>query len=361
VKPDDRGVSWLPLYHDMGLVGFLLAPLAGQVTVDLLATQDFARRPLLWLSLLSQNRGTLSYSPSFGYELCLRRRQAEGPALDLSAWRVAGIGGDMIRPGILAGFAEAYARHGFDPKAFLPSYGMAEATLAVSFAPLGRGVATDTISLDRLEREGVAEAGAADRSRPFVRCGAPLPGHEVAIRGEDGDALPERRVGRIHVRGPSLMLGYDGRPEETAEVLSADGWLDTGDLGYRIGEEVVITGRAKDLIIVNGRNIWPQDLEWSVEQSVPGLRTGDVAAFSVDGEAGETVVLMVEARAADPEGREKLKAEVAATLRMRHGIECQVVLTAPGTLPMTSSGKLSRTRARRLYLERAAGPASAAA
>jgi fatty-acyl-CoA synthase len=369
VRPDDRSVSWLPLYHDMGMVGFLLAPLAGQVTVDLLPTQDFARRPRLWLSLLSDNRGTISYSPSFGYELCVRRRPAiaaaaaEGPALDLSAWRVAGIGGDMIRPGVLAGFAEAYAEAGFRAGAFLPSYGMAEATLAISFARLGAGIETDTVSLDRLEREGVAEpapANAAGRIRSFVLCGAPLPGHELEIRGEDARPLPERHVGRIHVRGPSLMQGYDGRPEETAEVLSADGWLDTGDLGYSIGGSVVITGRAKDLIIVNGRNIWPQDLEWSVEQSVPGLRTGDVAAFSVEGEAGETVVLMVEARASDPAGREQLKTEVASTLRMRHGIECQVVLTPPGTLPTTSSGKLSRARARRLYLERPPEMASAA-
>ncbi len=366
-RPDDRAVSWLPLYHDMGLVGFLLAPLAGQVTTDLLPTQEFARRPRQWLSLLAANRGTLSYSPSFGYELCLRRRTPPGgeePALDLSAWRVAGIGGDMIRPAVLAAFAEAFAGNGFRAEAFLPSYGMAEATLAISFARLDTGIETDIVGLDLLEREGravPAPPGATGRVRGFVICGAPLPDHEVEIRGEDASVLPDRHVGRIHVRGPSLMQGYDGRPEETAEVLSADGWLDTGDLGYRIDGRVVITGRAKDLIIINGRNVWPQDLEWSVEQAVAGIRTGDVAAFSVEDEARERVVLMVEARSTEPAERARLEKEVADTVRARHGIECLVVLTRPGMLPTTSSGKLSRSRARRMYLDRAPGLITAAA
>ncbi len=367
VRPDDRAVSWLPLYHDMGLVGFLLAPLAGQVSVDFLPPQEFARRPHLWLRLLSANRGTLSYSPSFGYELCVRRGRAAATAagaLDLSAWRVAGIGGDMIRAPVLARFAETFAPDGFRAGGFVPSYGMAEATLAVSFAPLGAGVRTDTVDLDRLEREGAAAPPAADsrRVRPFVLCGPPLPGTELEIGGPGGDALPERRVGRILVRGPGLMRGYDGRPAETAAVLSPDGWLDTGDLGYRLGNEVVVTGRAKDLIVVNGRNVWPQDLEWSVEQSVPALRSGDVAAFSVEEDETETVVVLVETRVApDPGARAALAAEVAGTLRARHGLEGRVVLVPPGSLPHTSSGKLSRVMARARYLQGDFAPLAAAA
>ena len=155
IRPHDRAVSWLPLYHDMGLVGFLLSPLAGQVSVDLLATQDFARRPRLWLHLLSRNRGTVSYSPSFGYDLCTRRqRTIERDNLDLSSWRVAGIGGDMIRPGVLSEFAKTFRSCGFSERAFLPSYGMAEATLAITFAPVGRGVETETIDIERLEQDG---------------------------------------------------------------------------------------------------------------------------------------------------------------------------------------------------------------
>jgi fatty-acyl-CoA synthase len=368
-RPDDRAVSWLPLYHDMGLVGFLLAPLAAQVSVDLLPSQEFARRPHLWLRLLSANRGTLSYSPSFGYELCVRRGRAAAAAaaagpLDLSAWRAAGIGGDMIRAPVLQRFAEVFAPDGFRAESFVPSYGMAEATLAVSFAPLGAGVRTDTVDLDRLEREGVAAPPTlhSRRVRPFVLCGPPLPGTELEIGGSEGDALGERRVGRILVRGPGLMRGYDGRPAETAAVLSPEGWLDTGDLGYRLGNEVVVTGRAKDLIIVNGRNVWPQDLEWSVEQSVPALRTGDVAAFSVEEDDTETVVLLVETRGApNPRAREALASAVAGTLRARHGLEGRVVLVPPGSLPHTSSGKLSRVLARARYLQGDFAPIAAAA
>ena len=353
LRPDDRAVSWLPLYHDMGLVGFLIGPMAAQLTIDLLATQDFARRPLLWLTLISERRCTVAYSPSFGYDLCVRRaRTAQAMELDLSCWRVAGIGGDMIRPAVLAGFAETFADHGFGASSLLPSYGMAEATLAISFAPVGRGIETDTVHLDRLE-QGIAAApsGPGQRARTVVLCGSPLPGHAVQIRAPDGRALRERRVGRIVVRGPSLMRGYDGRPAETAAVLSADGWLDTGDLGYWLRGALVITGRAKDLIIINGRNIWPQDLEWTIEQSVPEVRTGNVAAFSVEEDGQEVLILAAEARASIERGaRALLVAAIGDTLRAQHGLDGRVVLLAANTLPYTSSGKLSRSATRQRYL-----------
>ncbi|MCR0981102.1 fatty acyl-AMP ligase [Roseomonas populi] len=356
--PEDRAVSWLPLYHDMGLVGFMLAPLAGQVTVDYLSPQEFARRPHLWLRLISQHRATLSYSPSFGYELCTRRGRpdpAREAPLDLSSWRAAGIGGDMIRPQVLARFAETFAPDGFRREAFVPSYGMAEATLAISFAPLDRGLTTDIVDLDRLEREGVARPAVDDaaRLREFALCGPPVPGTELEIRDAAGAALPERRVGHVVVRGPGLMQGYDERPEESAAALSPDGWLSTGDLGYRLDGQVVITGRAKDLIIVNGRNVWPQDLEWAVEQSLATARSGDAAAFSVEEDGVEQVVMLVEARGApDSAARERVTTEVAGLLRARHGVEARVVLVSPGTLPRTSSGKLSRSLARSRYLAR---------
>ena len=359
VRPGDRAVAWLPLYHDMGLVGFLLTPLAAQLSIDLLPTADFARRPLLWLSILSANRGTLSFSPSFGYELCVRRHAGTTIELDLSAWRAAGIGGDMIQTGVLASFSESFAPYGFRAEAFVPSYGMAEATLAISFAKLDRGVATDEIDLRRLELEGVAAPPVAETAqrRTFVLCGAPLPGHELEIRGPAGTALPDRTVGRIAVRGPSIMLGYDGQPEKTAEVLSADGWLDTGDLGYLLDGEVVITGRAKDLILINGRNVWPQDLEWSVEQATPGVRPGDVAAFSVDQGGNEQVIVLSDARGQnDPVSRDRMRADVAGLLRGRHGLESRVVLVPPGSLPQTSSGKLSRAWSRQKYLSGAYDP-----
>ena len=350
VVPEDRAFSWLPLYHDMGLVGFLMSPLAAQMTVDLMPTGAFVRRPLLWLDLMSKNRATISYSPSFGYDLCARRGDGTREGLDLSAWRSAGCGGDMVRPGPLLAFAERYAAAGFSAKAFVPSYGMAEATLALSMAPLNEGLRFDTVDVDRMERDGQVVPGAGDRSRAFVRCGPVLPDHELEVRDEAGKVVPERQVGRIFVRGPSLMREYFGDPETSARVLSADGWLDTGDLGYLADGEIVPTGRAKDLILLNGRNVWPQDLEWTAESEIERLRSGDVAAFSIDQDAGEQLVVLVQARSSDPEVRRALTEDVAAVLRARHGVEAQVELVGAHALPQTSSGKLSRSKARTLFL-----------
>jgi fatty-acyl-CoA synthase len=353
VVDGDRGISWLPFYHDMGLVGFLLTPVTCQMTVDIIPTRDFARRPLLWLDLISRNRCTVSYSPSFGYELCARRAEtASTNGVDLSSWRSAGIGGDMIRPNVLTRFAERFASLGFDAGAFVPSYGMAEATLALSFAPPGHGARHDTVDGAILEtRHQAVPAQSEDaRTRTFVLCGRILPDHEIEVRGESGHPLPDRHVGRIFVRGPSLMTGYFGAPEETARVMSSDGWLDTGDLGYLLDGQIVITGRAKDLIIVNGRNLWPQDLEWTAESEIAALRSGDVAVFSVDSGVDEEVVVLVQCRTLDSTARDALSVEIANIFRSRHGVESTIVLVPPHSLPQTSSGKLSRSRARMMYI-----------
>jgi fatty-acyl-CoA synthase len=348
VRPEDRAVSWLPLYHDMGLIGFLLAPVTSQMTVDLLPTAAFVRRPLLWLDLMERNGATVSYSPTFGYDLCVRRADSAPSIPDLSRWRVAGVGGDMVRPGPLNAFADRFAAAGFRREAFTPSYGMAEATLALTFAPLDRGLAEDTVDVDLMEREAEAAAPrAGGRKRTFVRCGPILPGHELEVRDEAGRPLPERRVGKIFVRGPSLMREYFRQPEATAAVMSADGWLDTGDLGYLADGEITPTGRSKDLILLNGRNVWPQDLEWTAEAGVEGIRSGDVAAFNSTGD--EQVVLLVQVRSSDREVRTRIAEEVAALMRARHGVDAQVRLVGPHALPQTSSGKLSRSKARALY------------
>jgi fatty-acyl-CoA synthase len=352
---EDRAVSWLPLYHDMGLVGFMLVPLLSQVTVDYLATRDFARRPLMWPTLISQNRGTLSYSPTIGYDLC-SRRVSEGrlatPDLDLSCWRTAGIGGDMIQPHVLERFGDAFAGCRFDPKAFLPSYGMAEAVLAISFSPRGQGMLTDAVDRGRLSEEGRAVRAdpKSGDSRRFVLCGRPLRGHEAELRGEDGELLPDRMIGRIFVKGPSLMAGYYGQPEETQRVFSADGWLDTGDLGYRLEGALVITGRAKDLIIIAGRNIWPQDLEWSVEESLD-LKRNDACAFSIENDEGqEQVVMLLAARQTEESEREALRQGAQSLLQRAHGVEARIVLVGPRDIPHTSSGKIARARAKSAYL-----------
>ena len=354
IAPQDRCTCWLPLYHDMGLIGFLLTPLVCQISVDFFATRDFARRPLLWLELITRNGGTLSYSPTFGYELAARRAQtASIDHIDLSRWRGAGIGGDMVRPEPLAIFAERFAAQGFKASAFVPSYGMAETALALSFAPAQQGIRSERLDMDVLEREqrAVAATEGTARAREFVLCGPALPDHVIEVRDESGAVLSERQTGRLFARGPSMMQGYFGQPEATAAVLSADGWLDTGDLGYLSGGQVVITGRAKDLIIINGRNLWPQDLEWTAEHEVAALRSGDVAAVAVDDGQGERIVVLVEHRPADAATLDALCKEVSGVLRLRHGVETDVVPVPPRSLPRTSSGKLSRAKAKQLYLK----------
>ncbi len=354
VTPKDRAISWLPLYHDMGLVGFLLSPLACQMSVDLLPTGAFVRRPLLWLDLIGRNQATISYSPTFGYELCARRAERGVEGLDLSSWRIAGLGGDMVRIAPLLEFAERFASAGFDPKAFVTSYGMAEATLGLSMAPLQGGLVYETLDLDRLERDSLAVAAGpmTTASRAFSRCGPALPRHELEVRGSDGEILPERAVGRVYARGPSLMREYFNQPEETARVLADDGWLDTGDIGFIVDGEIVLTGRAKDLIIINGRNIWPQDLEWTCEAEIDAIRSGDAAAFSVPvpGDAEEQVVVLIQARLNDPEARAALVGEIDRVLRQRHSVEAVIQLVGVHGLPQTSSGKLSRSKAKANYL-----------
>jgi fatty-acyl-CoA synthase len=251
-----------------------------------------------------------------------------------------------------ADFARAFADVGFSSTAFVASYGMAEATLALSFAPLGRGLETETLDIDRLEEDQQAViAGDDARARAFARCGPALPGHELQIRGDRGQILPERAVGRVYARGPSLMRGYYRQPEETERVLSSDGWLDTGDLGYLDRGEIVLTGRSKDLMIVNGRNIWPQDLEWTCESEIERLRSGDTGAFSVPaGEDEEQVIFLVQTRSSDPAVRDALREEVARVLRLRHSVEADVRLVGAHALPQTSSGKLSRSKAKAAFL-----------
>jgi fatty-acyl-CoA synthase len=363
VRHGDRCVSWLPFYHDMGLVGFVLAPLASQLSVDYLATRDFAMRPRLWLNMMTRNRGTISFGPPFGYELCARRiREEEVAAFDLGSWRVAGVGAEPIRAEILIAFAEKLAPAGFDRRAFVASYGMAECSLAISFAPLGQGVTIDEVDADHLSEHHAARSLASisawsaqdRRSKKLVNCGIPIPGHTVVVRNDQGQDLPERQCGTVFVRGPSVMSGYFGDPAETARVLAADGWLNTGDIGYLDEGSLVITGREKDMIIINGRNIWPQDLEYLAEQQ-PEIRSGDASAISVPaGDGAETAVMVVQCRETDKDKRCELSGRISRIIREELGIDCSIDLVSPHTLPRTSSGKLSRAGTRRDYLERQA-------
>jgi fatty-acyl-CoA synthase len=359
--PGDRGVSWLPWYHDMGLVGCFLSVIANQLSADYLKTEDFARRPLAWLDLISRNKGTtLSYSPTFGYDICARRISSQSHVaerFDLSRWRLAGNGADMIRPDVMQNFVNAFADAGFKANAFTPSYGLAEATLAVTVMPPGEGIRVELVEEERLSGRP-RDLSRPARYRAIVNCGKPVLDMEVEIRGEDGHALPDHHIGKVWCRGPSVMHSYFRDPEATAACLvvdpgsepGADAWLDTGDMGYLVDGYLFIVGRAKDMIIINGKNHWPQDIEWAVEQ-LPGFHQGDIAAFAVESDNGEEVpAVLVHCRISDPDERVKLREQIRDKVRSITGMNCVVELVPPKSLPRTSSGKLSRAKAKTLYL-----------
>jgi fatty-acyl-CoA synthase len=355
ITEKDRLSSWLPFYHDMGLVGFVLVPVAAQISVDYLDTLEFAMRPRQWLKLMTQSRATISFAPSFGYDLCARRlRDSDIEQYDLSHWRVAGIGAEMIRPQTLQYFSERLAPAGFNPRAFTACYGMAECTLGISFSPLGQGFTTHYVDSDHLADDHevvlLEEGDHTGRGRHFVNCGRPLPSYEVEVRDENGVSLDDWKSGVIHVRGPSVMSGYFNLPAESADALSEDGWLNTGDIGYLVDGMITITGRKKDLIIIHGRNIWPQDLE-HVAETQPEVRVGDALAFSAPGADGdEQCVLLVQCRETDPARRANLERRVTALIRMELSLDCEVQLVPNRSLPKTSSGKLSRAKARLSFI-----------
>jgi fatty-acyl-CoA synthase len=351
----DRFVSWLPFYHDMGLVGFVLVPLIGQLSVDYLGSRTFAMRPRLWLKILSDHGGTISSAPTFGYALCARRlRPSDVESYDLSQWRAACVGAERINPEPLREFADILEPSGFDPSAFVACYGMAECVLATSFAPLGKGLNVDVVDRTLMAETGEARPsnGDAISTSAYVDCGKLLPGFEFSILDENGIELGNRHCGHIHLKGPSVMRGYFRDEESTAEVLSEDGWLKTGDIGYRIDDHLVITSRSKDVIIIKGRNIWPYDLEVLAQQT-GGVKLGGVAAFSVtNGDKEEQAVLVVETKEKDAVNRQHIVEDISRSIHAHFGINVQIDLTPRGTLPRTSSGKLSRSQSKQDFLAR---------
>jgi len=352
LQASDRCISWLPWYHDMGLVGCFLSVISNQVSTDYIKTEDFARRPLAWLDLISRNPGTtLSYSPTFGYDICARRISSQSHVserFDLSRWRIAGNGADMIRPDVMQGFVNAFADAGFNASAFLPSYGLAEATLAVTIMPPGEGIRVELVEEEHLSG-CPRDLSRPARYRAIVNCGKAVKDMDLAIRGERGGPLADHHIGKVWCRGPSVMHSYFRDPEATADCM-VDGWLDTGDMGYLVDGYLFIVGRAKDMIIINGKNHWPQDIEWAVEQ-LPGFNHGDIAAFSVEMDNGEEApAVLVHCRVSDEDKRIELRNMIRDKVRSITGMNCIVELVPPRTLPRTSSGKLSRAKAKKLYL-----------
>ena len=346
VTPDDVSVSWLPLYHDMGLIGMLLAGVHAGLKSFVMSPSLFLKRPTAWLDTLSTERGTISFAPNFAYDLCLRRvKPSQIDTLDLSAWRIAGCGAEPIRAQTLSEFAARFARSGFRASSFLPSYGLAEHSLAVAFSR--GGVRVDVVDANRLVRESVAVPAAANAPNlRIVACGRPFPGHAVQVVDDAGAVLPDRHVGRIVARGPSVMTGYLDDPAGTSDVLR-NGWLQTGDLGYLADGELYVCGRTKDLIIRHGRKYHPPDLEFAITD-LQGLRSTGVVVFGVSRvDEGDEVVAVLETRASA--AQDDLPDRVRRRVREAAGLEVDRVLVAPpGTIPRTSSGKIRRaeTRAR---------------
>ena len=347
----DTLVSWLPLYHDMGLIGAFLSAVYWQMPLVLLSPTLFLARPARWLWALSRFSGTISPAPNFAYALAVKRVPAADRAgLDLSRWRLALNGAEPVNPHTLADFEAAYAPHGFAPDAMLPVYGLAEVSLAAAFPPLGTRARREELDRAALA-EGRAVPATGGPSVGLVGCGRAVPAHEVVVVDDAGVLVAERTVGHIVVRGPSVMRGYFGDPAASAEVLRGDA-LWTGDLGYLAEGDLFVTGRAKDLIIVDGKNHYAEDLE-RVAGRVPGARPGGVAAFGIYDEAAarDTIVLVCETKLTEEPARVALVKAIGEAIGRAMGVAIdEVVLAAPGTVPKTPSGKPQRSRCRELYL-----------
>ena len=352
VDSRDTVVSWLPLYHDMGLIGAVLGSMFIGCRLVLMSPLAFLARPSRWLWAIHEHRATLTAAPNFAYELCagkLDERDLEG--LDLSCWRLAFNGAEPVAAGTIERFAVRFAPYGFRREAMMPVYGLAESSVGLAFPPQGRGPRIDRIDRRALIDSGVAQPAAeAGEALAIVGCGVPLPGHEIRVVDGRSIELPERRQGRIQFRGPSSTSGYFGNPQATARLIEGD-WLNTGDLGYQAGGEIFITGREKDIIIRGGHNIHPHELEEAVA-GVAGVRKGGVAVFpaSDPGLASERLIVLAETTVADADARQRMHDEIARlAIELTGGPADDIVLAPPRTVRKTSSGKIRRAACRELY------------
>ncbi|MFL5352379.1 AMP-binding protein [Archangium sp.] len=353
VHSEDAAVSWLPLYHDMGLIGSWLMPLYYGIPLALLSPLAFLSRPSRWLRAVHHHRGTLSAAPNFAYDLCVRKvEDAELEGLDLGSWRVALNGSEAVSPDTVERFTRRFAPHGFRPGTLFPAYGLAEVGVALTFPPVGRPPRLESIGREHFTHQREARpAREGESALRFVSCGRPLPGYQVRTVGDAGQALGEREEGRIEFRGPSMTTGYFHAPEATRAVMH-EGWMDSGDLGYVAEGELYVTGRSKDLIIKAGRNLYPTELE-EVVGDLPGIRKGCVAAFGLPSEelGTERLVVVAETREREPGARERLRAAIVDRVTAVLGLPPDVVeLVPPGAVRKTSSGKIRRSATREAYV-----------
>jgi 1-acyl-sn-glycerol-3-phosphate acyltransferase len=354
IKPGDACVSWLPLYHDMGLIGAWFVPLFTGIPLVVMSPLAFLSRPERWLRAIHRHRATISPAPNFAYELCVRKiADKDLQGLDLSSWRAATNGAEPVRAETLERFVARFAPYGFRREALLPVYGLAEATLGVAVPRMGAGFKVDRIERAAFESEGRAIPASANDPAPleFVNAGKPIPGVTVRLVDAEGRELPERAEGRLWFRGPAATSGYYRNPAATRELIQEDGWLDSGDLAYWADGELYITGRAKDVIIKAGRNIYPHEVE-EIAGRVAGVRAGCVVAFGAPDSRTGTERLVVVAEVRDMASAGCISAEIGRAVDEAMGMPPDVVkLLAPQSIPKTSSGKLRRGETRRLYLE----------
>lgn len=359
IQDDDVMVSWLPVFHDMGMVGFLTVPMTFGFRLVKVTPADFVASPTGWMRLISDHRGTITAAPNFAYGIAARAL-SRARDLDLSSLRIALNGAEPVNARTVELFCAAGEPHGLSPRAVLCAYGMAEASLAVSFAPVGGGLV-----VDRIDQKVLSETGRAEPSddpatgSQFAQLGPPLPGIEVEIRDAAGDRLGERRAGRIYIRGDAVTDGYE-TDDGYLPAKDAGGWLDTGDEGYLVNDEVVVCGRVKDLIILAGRNIYPTDIERAAER-VAGVRRGNAAAVPIQTGGRESFAIVAESTYYDdPEHVRRIEQEVRlatyADLEVRPS---RVILISPGGLPKTPSGKIQRAKVRG-YVQQAMGQGDAA-
>jgi 1-acyl-sn-glycerol-3-phosphate acyltransferase len=356
INADDIGVTWLPLYHDMGLIGTWLGALYHGIPIVVMSPLAFLSRPVRWLQAFHNHRATMTAAPNFAYDLCVRKIPDDDIRdLDLSSWRCALNGAEAVVPSTMDRFCDRFARCGFRREAMKPVYGLAEATLCVTAPPLGREPRIDRLAREPYQRARRIEPATPSDPNPitFVACGRPLRGHDVRIVSAEGGVLGDRAVGGIHFRGPSVMQEYFRNPEATAAVARGDGWFDSGDLGYWADGDLFITGRVKDVIIAAGRNIYPQEVEEAVAD-VPGVRRGCVAAFGVeDARTGtEQLVVVAESRQQSDSGRSELSQAIVARVTDAIGIPPdQVFVAPPGAIPKSSSGKIRRSATKESFAD----------
>ena len=358
----DVATTWLPLYHDMGLIGFVAAPIFYAIQVTFIPTLRFLSRPSVWMETVHRTRSAATFGPNFAYALATRRvKPKELEEWDLSCLEVCGCGAEPIQPETMHAFTSLFHEHcGLPESAIMPAYGMAEATLAITLQDKHTPMHCERIDAAHFEQHGVVQAPTEGALvMEHVSCGPPLPEHEVQVRGESGDLLPDGHQGELYVRGPSITPGYFKDPDNTAASFR-DGWLATGDTGYMLAGEVYVTGRTKDLIILRGRNIHPQSVEWIVS-GIKRVRTGNVVAFSRQGADSEELVIALESKI-PPEEHDDLKSEVKRLIQQELGVAvADVRVLGRGELPKTSSGKLQRRLSRKQYLDGTLGRSSSRA